>query len=219
AACAWRRVICLVLVLVFLLGLVGMFLVPGLNGVLFDALHAIGKNSGDDFLGLLVALAVRVEIGLPVYDCAIRLVVHLEPELRLVVLHWQRALYDLVGVANVLGAGQLFLDLAAVFQRERAEGHVAFLSLLATRNRGMPVLDGAEAADQLPNFRRKTRGLRSLLDRDRIGRAAADNPCEASDQGQFHHTHAFPLHCYVGFSRRARAHLSRKTRVGKASRA
>src|SRR5262249_11976791 len=58
-------------------------------------------------------------------------------------------------------------------------------------NRGVPVFDRAEAADHLPNFRRKTRGFRSLLDRDRVGRPCCDKYGQPRDQGKFYDTHAF----------------------------
>src|SRR5581483_9739418 len=149
-------------------------------------------DAGDDLLRLLLGLAVGgIEVGLPEDNGTVGLVVGLEPELGLVVLHRQRALPIFVGVGYVLGAGQLLLDLAAVFQRERAEGHVTLFGLLAFGDGGMPLLDGAEGADFGPNLGGQPRRLDPLLDRDRVGRAGSDHDGQAGDRGQFHYTHAF----------------------------
>src|SRR5262245_33483037 len=48
----------LILLVVSVLGLIGMLLVPGLDGVLFDALHAVAENPSDDLFSLLLGLAV-----------------------------------------------------------------------------------------------------------------------------------------------------------------
>src|SRR6202165_366225 len=154
-----------VVVVVVALFSVGMLSIISGNGLFLDAFDAVLENPSDDLFGLFVAFAVGVEIRLPQDDRAVRLVVYLKPELRLVVLHGQRAFDDLVGIGEILGAGQLLLDLTTVLERERAESYVALFGLLAFGNSGMPILDGTKLSDDRPDLRGKAGGLGSLLDR------------------------------------------------------
>src|SRR3990170_5038232 len=169
----------------------GMLGIPSGDRVFLDALHAVTENAGDDLLGFLVARAVGVEVRLPVDDGAVRLVVLFNPELRGVVFDGQGALDYLVAVGEILGAGQLLLDLGAVLERQSAEDDIAVLGLRALGAGGMPVLDLAECAGNCPNVGRQAGSLDPLLDGNRVGRAAADQEGKTRGQGQFHHTHAF----------------------------
>src|SRR4051794_400311 len=102
------------------------------QSLLLDALEARHEDVADRLFRLLIAHAIGVEGCLPKDVGAIRpLVVLLDPELGRVILDRQRTLDDLIAVARVVGLQELFLDLAAVFQRERTEGRLPLLAFLA----------------------------------------------------------------------------------------
>src|SRR6476660_344631 len=132
----------------------GFFRIVGGDRLLLDTLHAVSENACDFRLGFIVARAIGIEIGLPIDHRAIGLIIDLEPELGFVVLDGEWALYDFVGVTEVLGAGELLLDLAAILERERAIGDVTLLGLEAIGYNRMPGLDGAKVTHDLPDLRR-----------------------------------------------------------------
>ena len=192
-----RRAFDVSIVIAVLRGVVGMLGVPGCERALLDALDAVTENAGDDLLGLFVAGSIGVEVRLPVDDGAVRLIVRLDPQLRLIVLYRQGAFDDLVGVGEILGAGQLFLDLGAVFERQVTDDDIALFGFLASGDGRMPLLDLAECARDRPHLGRKSWCFDPFLDRDRGGRGDADNQRRRCDQGQSYHVHAFPPHCNV----------------------
>src|SRR5262245_2408488 len=142
-----------------------MRLVPSGDGVLLDALDAVSEDPGDDLLVVVLARSIGgLEFRLPKDHRTVLLVVSLDPKFRRVVLDGEGALDDFVAIGSVLGAGELFLDLAAILQRERAVSHVAVLGLLAFGDGRMPRLDRAEGlAGDGPDAGRQPGRLDSLL--------------------------------------------------------
>src|SRR6476646_1509363 len=148
------------------------------KNLLLDALEACEEDIADLLASVVVGGTIGVEGRVPMNGRAVRVsLVFLDPEFCLIVLHRQRALYDLVAVAGIVGLQELLFDGAAVLQRQGAEFGAGFLRLLAISNERVPVLDRAKATGNHPDFRRQRRRVDLLLDLQRVRKTRSKDKC------------------------------------------